>query len=85
MVKTRLLSSEATAEVVREVFGCAESTMLKWPALPYPIIKANPIILLILSPMSAVVFPVAEARDLFQEKRYTAETLMTDQTAELMN
>ncbi len=49
-----------------------------------PIIKANPIILLMRSPMSAVVVPVAEARHLFQEKRYAAETLMTDQTAELM-
>jgi hypothetical protein len=36
------------------------------------------------SPMSAVVVPVAEARHLSQEKRYAAETLMTDQTAELM-
>ncbi len=36
------------------------------------------------SPMSAVVVPVAEARHLVQEKRYAAEALMTDQTAELM-
>jgi hypothetical protein len=49
-----------------------------------PIIKAKPIILLMRSPMSAVVVPVAEARHLFQEKRYAAEALMTDQAAELM-
>jgi hypothetical protein len=84
LVKSRSVSGEATAEVVREVFGCGRFQHAKMARVAIPIIKAKPIILFILSPMSAIVVPVAEARHLVQEKRCAAETLMTDQTAELM-